>query len=163
MDRELQQGIERLTQIVGSRGILKLSAPEAIPGRLAFYFVARAYEKEWLFTLSQEALSDLPAMKTYQLAVDRFARALEKRFRNKSPDPFFCASGIPMVIQIEWPLEPLANRAASCLRVADTRDGRVAHCYVVITHQQSIFDLKIFDLKEDPSHQFSATGNTVGM
>src|SRR5712692_1427105 len=112
MDRDFQQGIERLTQIFESRRVLKLSAPEPIPGRLAFYFVARAYEKEWLFTLSREALSDLPAMKTYQEAVDRFARGLESRFRNKSPDLFFCASGVPVVIQIEWPLEPLANRAA---------------------------------------------------
>lgn len=50
-------------------------------------------------------------------------------------------------VQIAWPLEPLANRAESYVRagVTDTRDGRVAHCYVVITHQQSIFDLK-----EDP-------------
>jgi hypothetical protein len=144
MNSELQQGIERLTQIFESRRILKLSAPEPIRGRLAFYFVAKAYEKEWLFTLSHEALSDFPAMKTYQEAANRFARDLENRFRNKSPDLFFCASGVPVVVQIEWPLEPLANRAASYVRVAasDTRDGRVAHCYVVITHRQSMFDLK---------------------
>jgi hypothetical protein len=147
MDRDFQQGIERLTQIFESRRVLKLSAPEPIPDRLAFYFVARAYGKEWLFTLSREALSDLPAMETYQRAADRFARGLECRFRNKSPNLFFCTSGVPVVIQIEWPLEPPVNRAASYVRVAitDTRDGRVAYCYVVITHQQSIFDLK-----EDP-------------
>jgi len=145
--QQLEQGIALLTQIFESPQILKLSVPEPIRGRLAFYFVARANEKEWLFTLSQEALSDLPAMKTYQQAADRFARDLEKRFRNKSPNLFFCTSGVPMLIQIEWPLEPLANRAASYLwvGVTDTRDGRVAHCYVVITHQQSVFDLK-----EDP-------------
>lgn len=144
MDSELQQGIERLTQIFESRRILKLSAPEALQGRYAFYFVARAYEKQWEFTLSGEALSDLPGMKTYQEAADRFARGLEYRLRNKSPDMFLCASGFPVLIQIEWPLEPLANRAAGYVRVtvADTRDGRVAHCYVVITHQQNIFDLK---------------------
>src|SRR6516164_2931072 len=50
-------------------------------------------------------------------------------------------------IATRYTLEPLANRAASYLwvGVTDTRDGRVAHCYVVITHQQSVFDLK-----EDP-------------
>src|SRR2546422_160605 len=109
MDRDFQQGIERLTQIIESQGVLKLSAPEPIPGRLAFYFVARANEKEWLFTLSHEALSDLRAMRTYQQSADRFARGLEGRFRNKSPYLFFCASGVPVVIQTEWPLEPLAN------------------------------------------------------
>jgi hypothetical protein len=38
----------------------------------------------------------------------------------------------------------LPNRAASALRirVRDTRDGRLAYCYVIITHQQYIFDLK---------------------
>jgi len=147
MASDVQPGIEQLTQIVERNRILKLSAPDPIRGRMAFYFVARGYDKEWLFTLSHEALSDLPAMRKYQQAADRFARGLEKRFKNKSPQLFFCASGIPIEVQIEWPLEPFGNRAASYLRVAvrDIRDGHVAHCYVVITHQQSIFDLK-----EDP-------------
>lgn len=113
MDTQLRQGIERVSQIFESRRILKLSDPEPIRGRLAFYFVAKAYEKEWLFSLSHEALSDLPGMKSYQAGADRFARSLEKRFRNKSPDLFFCVSGVPVQIQIEWPLQPLANRAAS--------------------------------------------------
>ena len=144
MDHELQQGIERLTRIFEARRILKLSGPEPIRGRLAFYFVAAAHEKEWLFTISHEALSDLPATKSYQEGADRFARGLESRFRNKSPDIFFCEAGVPVLVQIEWPLEHLANRAASYVRVrvVDTRDGRTAHCYVVITYQQSIFDLK---------------------
>lgn len=147
MDSELQQGIQRFAQIVQSGRILKLSEPEPIRGRMAFFFVVRAYEKEWLFTLSREALSDLPAMKTYQEAANRFARGLENRLKNKSPDSFLCASGVPVLLQVEWPLEPLGNRAASYVRVsvADLRDGRAAHCYVVITHQQSIFNLK-----EDP-------------
>jgi hypothetical protein len=144
MAGDVQQGIEQLTQIVERNRVLKLSTPEPIRGRMAFYFVARGYDKEWLFTLSHEALSDFPAMKKYQQAADRFARCLEGRFRNKSADLFLCASGVPVVIQIEWPQEPFGNRAASYVRVSvsDTRDGRVAHCYVVITHQQSIFDLK---------------------
>ena len=146
-DQQLQQGIALLTQIFQSRGILKLSKPEPLRGRFAFYFVARAYEKEWPFTLSGEALSDFPAMKKYHDAANKFARALENRFRNKSPDVFFCASAVPILLQIEWPQEALANRAASYVRVGvtDTQDRRVAYCYVVITHQQSIFDLK-----EDP-------------
>ena len=101
MDGELQQGIERLTQIVESKRILKLTAPEPIRGRMAFYFVAKAYNKEWLFALSREALSDLPAMKTYQDGANRFARSLENRFRNKSPNLFLCASGVPVTVEIE--------------------------------------------------------------
>ena len=144
MDGELQQGIERLTQIVESKRILKLTAPEPIRGRMAFYFVAKAYNKEWLFALSREALSDLPAMKTYQDGANRFARSLENRFRNKSPNLFLCASGVPVTVEIDWPLEAYAGRAASYMRVTvtDTRDGRNALCYVVVTHQQSIFELK---------------------
>jgi hypothetical protein len=83
MAGDVQQGIEQLTRIVERNRILKLSPAEPIRGRMAFYFVARGYDKEWLFTLSHEALSDLPAMKTYQQAADRFARGLEGRFRNK--------------------------------------------------------------------------------
>jgi len=70
MKDQPQEGIKRLTEIFERRGV-KLPPPEAIRGRLAFYFVAQAYEKEWLFTLSQEVLSDLPAMRTYQQSADQ--------------------------------------------------------------------------------------------
>jgi hypothetical protein len=147
MDPELQRGIERLTQIFESGRILKLSPPEQIRGRMAFYFVARAYSHEWLFSLSYETLSDLPATKTYSAGADRFARSLANRFKNKSPEMFFCVSGVPVVVQIQWPLEAYSGRAASYMRVdvTDIRDKRIALCFVVVTHLQSSFDLK-----EDP-------------
>jgi hypothetical protein len=143
MDKELERGIERLAMIFEGAHVLKLSTPEPVPGRFAFIFVARAYGKEWRFSLSREALSDLPSMQDYQQGAARFARGLENRFRNKSPG-FFCISKVPLLLDIEWPLEALANRAASYVRVgvSDARDGRFAYCYVVITHQQSMFDLK---------------------
>ncbi len=143
MDTELERGIERLAMIFESERTVKLSAPEPNPGGFAFIFIARGYGKEWRFSLLREALSDLPAMQAYQQGALRFARALGSRFRNKSPG-FFCISSVPLLLQIEWPWEPLRNRAASYVRVAvtDSRDGRLAYCYVVITHQQSMFDLK---------------------
>jgi hypothetical protein len=143
MDKELERGIERLAMIFESGHVLKLSTPEPIPGQFAFLFVARAYGKDWRFSLSREALSDLPAMQDYQQGAARFARILESRLRSKSPG-FLCISKVPLLLDIEWPSEPLANRAASYVRVGvtDARDGRFAYCYVVITHRQSMFDLK---------------------
>ena len=144
MNQELQKGTEALKSILESGRILKLSGPEPLPGRLAFHFVARAYGKEWPFSLSNEALSDLPAMKGYQQGALALARALENRFRSAASNGFFCASGVPVEVQVQWPMEPLPSKAASFVRVevADMRNGRVAQIFVVITHQQSMFELK---------------------
>jgi len=144
VDKQLQRGIERLAMIFESGHILNLAVPEPLLGRFAFHFVARGYGKEWDFVLSGEALTDLPQTEGYQQSAARFARSLEKRFRTESPRLFYCISGVPILLQVEWPLEPLPNKAASCVRfeATDARDGRLAYGIVVITHQQSIFDLK---------------------
>jgi hypothetical protein len=144
MDKELQRGFERLAMIFESGHILNLAVPEPLLGRSAFHFVARGYGKEWDFTLSGRVLGDLPETERYQQSAARFARSLEKRFRTESPALFFCISDVPILLRVQWPLEPLLPRAASCVRFEAThaRDGRVACGIVVITHQQSTFDLK---------------------
>jgi hypothetical protein len=58
-----------------------------------------------------------------------------------------------MEIEIEWPIEPLANRAASSMRttVIDTRGRRFAMCHVVITHQQG--EVIVGPLCEEPKSE----------
>ena len=155
---EVQNGISLLKQIVESERVLRLQSPQPLRGRFAFLFVVSAFEKEWDFSLSGEVLSDFPNMPQYKKAAASFARGFAQRFRNPTVNGFYCRSGKPISVEIEWPLEALPNRAASALRVRvrDTRDGKLAYCYVVITHQQSMFDLK-----PDPFLIQSATVNSI--
>lgn len=136
MNGELAKGMDVLREIFEARRILRLSQPEPLQGRFAFFFEVGAYSKEWAFTLSGEVLSDLPNMPSYRRQADIFARQLEQRFRTFSPFAFLSKTGRPLRIVAEWPIEPLPNRAASCVRVrvTDMRDGLFAYVYVVITH-----------------------------
>jgi hypothetical protein len=144
MPQEITIGLERLKEIFESRRILRLSEPTQFHSTFTYYFVVRAYEKEWDFTLSRESISDLPGMKTYQESANRLARILEQRFKNISPRLFQCASGRSIEIEATWPAEPFPQRAASYIRTAvrDFRTGDVAKCFVTVTYQQSLFDIK---------------------
>lgn len=155
---EVTRGLERLKEIFEARRILRVSEVTPLRNRYSYILTVSAYEKTWEFTASRETLSDLPEMKAWQQSADRLARVLEGRFRNVSPDLFFCISNRVVLVKSEWPAEPLPNRAASYIRtnVVDARNGQVAKCFVTITHQQSIFDLK-----QDPFHVFEALVNSV--
>jgi TIR domain len=137
-------GLERLREIFESRRILRLSVGERFPNTFTYYLTVRAYEKEWDFTLSGESLSDLPNMKTYQESANRLARTLESRFKNFSPRLFYSTSGRCVEIEAFWPAEPLPQRTASYIRteVRDFKTGDIARCYVTVTYQQSLFELK---------------------
>lgn len=142
--KEAQTGIEVLKEIVEAERILRLRSPQPMRDRFAYFLEVNAFNKEWKFTLSGEVLSDLPNMPEYKKSAQLFAHELAKRMQNPIQNSFYCRSERPVSIEIEWPLQAMPLRAASALSiyVRDTRHGTVAHCYVVVTHQQSIFDLK---------------------
>src|SRR5229473_4110811 len=123
---EVQKGIEVLKEIIEAERILRLAPPQPMRDRFAYFLVLRAFDKEWDFTLSGETLSDFPNMPQYKKAAQSYALALAKRMRNPVPNSFFCRSGRPISIEIEWPLEALPMRAASALRirVRDTGNGK---------------------------------------
>jgi len=65
---------------------------------------------------------------------------------------------VPIEVESFWPHEAWAGRAASFVRtnVRDLRDSKLAKCFVVVTHQQ-----QIFDLKENPFVEFGGIINGV--
>jgi hypothetical protein len=148
-DDETRRGIERLREIFESRTILKLGEPRDLTGNnFTFYFAVTAYSKVWEFCATREQLSDLPAMPRYLISADALARSLEYRFKNVSPNLWLTGLGKPVQIEVEWPLRSLApTQAATCVgvQVRNIRTGEFAHAFVVVTHQQSVFNLK-----EDP-------------
>jgi hypothetical protein len=83
---------------------------------------------------------------------------LEQRFKNISPNLFWSVSGRALEIDVQWPREAWANRAASYLRVKvrDNVTNEFAHCFVTITYQQGMFELK-----EDPFQLHAALVNSI--
>ncbi len=141
---EAQKGLQFLKEIFEAERVLKLSNAELMRGRFAYFLEVVAFDREWNFVLSGETLSDLPQTPTYQKSAQLYARELARRLRNPLYKGFFCKSRRALELQIEWPIEHMPGRAASALSVSvrDLADSKSALCYVVVTHMQSVFDLK---------------------
>jgi hypothetical protein len=159
MDDETRRGIEYLRGIFESGKVLRLGEPRVL-GNFNYwnYFVVRAYEKQWDFAASRDDLSDLPATRRWHSSANSLARELEQRFKNVSPNLFWSVSGRALEIDVQWPREAWGNRAASCLRVRvrDKVTNESANCFVTITYQQDLFELK-----EDPFQLHAALANTI--
>jgi len=92
-----------------------------------------------------EALSDLPNTPEYRNSAKEFAASLSGRIACGHSALFYCSSGVPIRIEIEWPVQPIPQRAAASIRAGVwdlRRPEHVAHCFVVITHQDEVFDLR---------------------
>jgi len=151
------RGVERLEMIFKGNQ-LNLSQPQEMNNGFSFYFVVRGVGRTWDFSLSREDLGDLPAMPKYEKSVAALAQALQARFKNVSPTMFLSATSRLLNIEVEWPLQPYPQRAASYLRVSttDRNSGEFAHCFILISHQQSRFELK-----EDPFRIHPALVNSI--
>jgi hypothetical protein len=149
--------MERLEMIFEGHH-LKLGQPQEMNDGFTFYFVVRGVGRSWPFSLSRDALSDLPAMQQYQKSAAALAAGLEMRFKNVSPTLFLSGTPRLLNIEVEWPLQPYLQRAGSCLgvRVQDFYSKEVAHVLLLVTHLQSRFELK-----EDPFRIHSALVNSV--
>jgi len=153
------KGIEYLRNIFGSGKFFKLKDPVDINNDgFTFLFELNEVNKKWNFSLSREVLDDLPAMKKYQESVLKLTQDLELRFRNYSPDLFLTIAGRLLEIQIEWPIQSLVPRPLSSVpaTVKDFHTGEFAYCLILITHTQSVLNLKT-----DPFQIFEAIINTI--
>ena len=81
----------------------------------------------------------------YRAALIESSERLEKTSRNPSSDHFYCKSGVPLGINIEWPLKVMYGKsgaplAASCVRVWAydlCNEGMGSIFWVVITDAQA--------------------------
>lgn len=126
--------------------------------RDAYYVEITSGQKKVDIVLTDEFLEDLPAMKDYQGDLEEYANSLEKRFENVSPSLFYCRSGTPLTVEITWPFERYANRAASYIRVLlqETRFPKlVGKCAVVVTEAASR------ELRGRPFYRLAAVVNKI--
>ncbi len=155
---ERARGVEILTEILSGTRILRVKEPRAFLNGYSYYFEVAAYDKVTDFCLPAEVLEDMEGTPGYKQHANNFARAIEKRLRNPRPQAFMTRTGVPIEVESFWPLEAWAGRAASFVRtnVRNLKDSKLAKCFVVVTHQQ-----QIFDLKENPFIEFGGIINGV--
>jgi hypothetical protein len=155
---ERARGVEILTEILTSGRILLVREPRLFHNGYSYFFEVTAYDKVADFCLSAEVIEDMQGTQEYKKQANIFARAVEKRLRNPKPHAFITRSGVPLEVESFWPHEAWPGRTASFVRtnVRDLRDSKLAKCFVVITHQQLMFELK-----ENPFAEFGGIINSV--
>ena len=155
---ERARGVDILTEILSRTRILRIKEPRTFHNGYSYYFEVNAYDKVADFCLSAEVLEDMEGTPGYKQHANQFARAVEKRLRNPHPQSFMTKSGIPIEVESYWPHEAWPGRTASFVRtdVHNLKNSQLAKCFVVVTHQQ-----QLFDLKENPFIEFGAIINGV--
>ena len=143
MENEVDAGLKLLEEILERGGKLSLKETQPLSDEVYSITVGDGQKQIQLTPLSWEFLSDLPGTPNYPREVDAYARSLENRIRNSSPWHFYCKSGVPLEIVIEWPVHQMfgSNRVPSnnsCVRVRALNLGErtVSNSWVVITTAQ---------------------------
>lgn len=144
MPAETQSPIDYLRHLVRhTRVIIRSVTP--VSNRELFELELVRNSQEHRVVVSGRFLDDLPETGEYQKSTKAYFEALENRMLNASPDDFYCVSGIPLQVFIDWPAEPVPGYAASAVKVRthDLREkDKVAICAVKITYEQTELDLK---------------------
>jgi hypothetical protein len=155
---ERTRGVEILTEILLAGHILRVRNLRTFHDGYSYYFEVTAYDKVADFCLSAEVIEDMQGTPEYREQANSFARAVEIRLRNPNPQAFMTKTGVPVEVESFWPHEAWPGRLASYVRtnVRDLRDSKLAKCFVVVTHQELIFELK-----ENPFIEFAGIVNSV--
>jgi hypothetical protein len=89
---ERARGVGILTDILTNGRILHLRPIRVLNDGFAYLFEVTAYEKLVTFCLPAEVLEDMEGTREYRNQANSFARALETRLRNPSPNSFMTKS-----------------------------------------------------------------------
>lgn len=137
MQEQTATGLRMFQEKLEATGKLTLEEHRRFSDRRAYHLVIAFGQKKVDIVLTENFLSDLPATREYQAAVDEYVGWLINRMENLSPLDFYCKSGIPLRVEIQWPFEPVPNRAAAFVHVYvhDIRFALVAKCSVIRTWQ----------------------------
>lgn len=115
MHNEVQDGLELVKRIFHRGAGFYISDIFPIPDRRVYGITVSTFphhRNDVSFELSEEFLSDLPNTPKYESELDAYASALVVRIENVSPRYFYCKSGKPLEIEIEWPFAPCMVKMA---------------------------------------------------
>lgn len=145
MQDEISAGLDELRAILRSSSALTLKRAQRFGNRPAYHIVVEDLDTEADIQVSAQFLKDLPNTDEHQEATRTYFRELAQRMMCGHPHEFYCRRGVPIRIEIYWPLEHVQGRAASFVHVYvyDLRvKSSVAKCSLIITSDQDMFDLK---------------------
>jgi len=145
MGQEAQSGLRYFAGVLQIAGLELISVSDYPDNRRASSVTVGTSKDTVSFFLTWDVLSDLPNMPEYRDAAKEFAAAVSGRMACGHSALFYCSSGVPIRIEIEWPIQTIPQAAAAYVR-AEVWDLRrpehVAYCSVVITHQEETLDLR---------------------
>lgn len=98
---------------------LNPTGPGTIPVYLgkAVSHEGQLVSRSHILYLSRMFLADLPAMREYQEKLSQHLHSLSLRLSNPNEDEYITLAGIPIQVEMSWPLRIAANRDAFTLRV----------------------------------------------
>lgn len=145
VDRGLVAGLNEIKELVEGTGRLQIASFDRFTDRRAYLLTMAYAGRTHSIFLTEEFISDLPAMPVYKRDASAYFSDFARRSFNVGADNHFCRNGLGVAIQIEWPFEHWPGRAASIIRVnvVDLKNAdQTAACGVVKTHQDEVFELK---------------------
>jgi hypothetical protein len=162
---EAKLGIDYLRTLIESSGNLQLGQQGFSNQTCRYIFQIQSSEnKEWEFSLTENEIHDLPGTPNYHSPAIAFARGLDNRFRNLSPNLFMTRKGNLLRIQPLWhgvvPANETqrlnANGGGIWVDVDDYLSNSFAHCWVITEDNRgSQFD------PLDPFSRFSLMINSI--
>lgn len=110
------------------------------------YFAVGTPERLVEFEVSTNFLDDLPNTAEYRKAVDAYAHALAGRMKFGAPEAVHSRSGIPVLVEIHWPIAPALDGPACMLTtVTHLVSGENAKCAVSMISPGGRYINTIFD------------------
>jgi len=143
--RETQLGLADLTKRLKTVGV-PIAEHRFDDFRRRNYFAVGTPKRLADFEVSTNFLDDLPNTAAYRNAVDAYAHAVAGRMKFGSPEAVHSRSGIPVLVEVNWPIPPpLGGPACMLTTVTNLVSPEVAKCAVSMISTGGRYINTIFD------------------
>ena len=143
--RETQLGLADLTKRLKTAGV-PIAEQRIDDFRRRNYFAVGTPKRLADFEVSTNFLDDLPNTAEYRNAVDAYAHAVAGRMKFGSPEAVHSRSGIPVLVEVHWPIAPASDGPACMLTtVTNLTNSEVAKCAVSMISTGGRYINTIFD------------------
>ena len=106
VQREIDAGVEFFSQILRSTGNLELRRAKRYEDWPDYYYFRFGFgEKEQDVAFHVEFLAEIRKNNEYQGQAKAYVRCLTKRMQNPSPSHFYVECGVPISVDIVWPVQ----------------------------------------------------------
>ena len=156
-DHGIRNGLAKFEEIVAQKTGLQTESAEPTGIRTSFKFTLVRGSRRHEILLSHEFVEDVANSRQFQLSLERYLGALDKRLLTGPANQFLTRKGVPLALDIKLP--PVSSGAGYWVRV-HAHDLR-------LPETQSIFNLGFtdqqyhFDLRKDPLTREMHFVNTV--